>query len=82
MSPSRDVAAALERARQAAELTQDELWARYWQTGGRAKRSAVLSYLRGNTEPQVSQYNLLAQTINDALADLGAEPMLPILEFG
>ena len=81
MTKAFDVAAALERGRQVAELTQDELWVRYWQAGGRAKRSAVLSYLRGTTEPQVSQYNLLAQTINEALAEVGEEPMLPILEF-
>lgn len=76
-----NVAEALEAARLAAGLTQDELWALYWQAGGRAKRSAVLSYLRGNTEPQVSQYNLLARTINETLAAGGAKPLLPILEF-
>jgi hypothetical protein len=81
VSPSRDVGAALERGRRAAGLTQDELWARYWQAGGRAKRSAVLSYLRGNTEPQVAQYNLLAETINDALVERGKRRSLPILEF-
>lgn len=79
--PDGALARALERARQDAELGRDELWALYWQAGGRAKRSAVLSYLRGQTEPQLSQYNLLASVLNTALHAVGHPPRLPLLLF-
>lgn len=76
------VARALEAARQEAGLSRDELWAHYWRRGGRAKRSALISYLKGQTEPQVSQYNLIAQTLNEALEEAGKKTRLPVLVFG
>ena len=79
--PDGKVAAALERGRQAAGLSQDELWALYWNAGGDAKRSAVLSYLRAQTEPQVTQYNLLAKVINERLQELGQAPVVPYVAF-
>jgi len=76
-----EVAEVLEAARRHAGLSRDELWARYWRLGGRAKRSALISYLKGQTEPQVSQYNVIAQALNEALEAAGKDIRLPILAF-
>lgn len=73
------LARVLEAARLEAGISRDELWALYWQLGGRAKRGALLSYLKGETEPQVSQYNLIAAALNRALEDFGKKPTLPLL---
>ena len=71
----------LDAARRRAQLSQDELWVRYCDAGGVTGRSAFIGYLRGHTEPQVTQYNIIAHVLNQQLEKLESGPLLPQLNF-
>lgn len=71
----------LEAARRRAQLSQDELWLHYCEAGGATGRSAFIAYLRGATEPQVTQYNIIAGVLNAQLRKLKPRLLLPELNF-
>lgn len=71
----------LEGARRRAQLSQDELWLRYCDAGGVTGRSAFIGYLRGITEPLVTQYNIMASVLNEELRRKRSRPLLPELRF-
>lgn len=71
------LADALETARKAAKLSQDDLWFRYKQVGGTIGLAAFKNYLRGLSDPQWNEYDCIAQVLNEALG----EERLPRLPF-
>lgn len=68
---------ALETARKAAGLTQDDFWFRYKQAGGTIGLAAFKNYLRGLSDPQWDEYDCMAEVLNEALG----EERLPRLPF-
>jgi hypothetical protein len=62
-----------------AELSQMDFWALYRMNGGKTKPSAFLHYLQGASEPKVSDYNVMASTLNAELKRQGKEPWLPLV---
>lgn len=68
---------ALETARRAAGLTQDDFWFRYKQAGGTIGLAAFKNYLRGSSDPQWDEYDCMAEVLNKALG----EERLPRLPF-
>lgn len=71
------LADALETARRAAGLSQDDLWFRYKQDGGVIGLAAFKNYLRGLSDPQWHEYDIIAKVLNEALG----EERLPRLPF-
>jgi hypothetical protein len=71
---------ALDRARQAADLTQDELWVRYFELGGMSSPLEVDAYLYGALEPTPHDYNVLAHALNERFVELGGDHPVPYAE--
>lgn len=71
------LASALELARKAAGLSQDDLWFRYKQAGGKIGLAAFKMYLRGQSDPQWHEYAIIADVLNEAIG----EERLPRLPF-
>lgn len=71
------LADALENARRAAGLSQDDFWFRYKQAGGTIGLAAFKNYLRGLSDPQWDEYDYMAEVLNEALGD----ERLPRLRF-
>jgi len=71
------LADALETARKAARLSQDDFWFRYKQEGGKIGLAAFKMYLRGQSDPQWDEYDVMARVLNAALG----EERLPRVPF-
>ena len=59
------------------DLTMNELWWRHLALGGMSSRSALADYLHGTAHWGCTAHNLLAQTLNEALWDLGCPSLAP-----
>ena len=68
----------LEEAREDANISREQLWLEYRENKGRASFSAFRSWLRGMTEPQVSQYNIVASVLNAHLVESGKPARLTL----
>ena len=55
----------------------NELWWRHLALGGMSSRSALADYLHGTAHWGCTAHNLLAQTLNEALWDLGCPSLAP-----
>ena len=61
----------LERARGRARLSVRELWIRYMGLGGSRTPSELDGILSSSDAPDVREYNLVVDALNERLADLG-----------
>jgi hypothetical protein len=68
---------ALDRARQDAALSQDELWLRYFALGGMTTALEVEAYLFGALRPTAHDRDLLAHALNERFAELGRDGPVP-----
>lgn len=60
-----------------AGLTLSDLWSRYLGLGGRRGKSALAAYLDGAAAWPATEHNVLAQTLNEGLWDLGLPSLAP-----
>lgn len=67
----------LARAFRRAELTEHELWLRYFALGGVAGPTEVEAYLHGLMPLPQLEHNILALAVNDRLRDLPPPPPAP-----
>jgi hypothetical protein len=74
-----ELATEIDQARTELDLTQDQLWLEYHLNGGRVGRSAFINYLQARSEPRVTDYDLLAETVNALLRARGVKRQLPRL---
>jgi hypothetical protein len=72
-SPDEDQAN-LAKAFAASQLSIDELWLRYFALGGEAGGYEIEAYLTGLMQVSAHQHNLLAQAVNERLAELPPPP--------
>jgi hypothetical protein len=63
-------------AYEAADLTVDELWLRYFALGGSAGRLEIDAYVNGAIALQPFEHDMVAHAINERLAEL-APPRAP-----
>ena len=68
--------ARFQRALEAADLTVDELWLRYFSMGGEAGRFELDAYLNGAIALPPIQHDIVAHVINERLDEL-APPRAP-----
>jgi hypothetical protein len=54
-------------------LTLDELWLRHVSLGGIAGKIELEGYLQQALKPDRLEYDIIAQTLNEALADQGED---------
>jgi len=66
----------LREAFQAADLSVDDLWLRYFSLGGDADRFELDAYLNGAITLPVLQHDILAHAINERLDEI-APPRAP-----
>lgn len=65
-----------QRALEAADLTVDELWLRYFSMGGEAGRFELDAYLNGAIALPPIQHDVVAHVINERLDEI-APPRAP-----
>ena len=68
--------ARFQRALEAADLTVDELWLRYFSMGGEAGRFELDAYLNGAIALPPIQHDVVAHVINERLDEI-APPRAP-----
>jgi hypothetical protein len=76
MASSDDLTRRFCEAFEAAQLTVDELWIRYFSLGGDAGRFEVDAYLNGAIAMPPMQHDMLAHAINERLDEI-APPRAP-----
>jgi hypothetical protein len=76
MATSNDLTQRFRDAFEAAELTVDELWIRYFSFGGDAGRFELDAYLNGAIALPPMQHDMLAHAINERLDEI-APPRAP-----
>jgi hypothetical protein len=76
MTTSGDLHQQFHDAFDAADVTVDELWLRYFSLGGEADRFELDAYLNGAIALPPLQHDILAQAINERLAEI-APPRAP-----
>jgi hypothetical protein len=64
----------LVKAFAASQLSIEELWLRYFALGGEAGSYEIEAYLTGLMQVSAHQHNILAQAINERLAELPPPP--------
>jgi hypothetical protein len=72
--PALDV---LDAYRQAAELSHQELWLRYFERGGSSERADVEAILRGVLVTSDHDHDIIALTLNERFVDLGMGHPVP-----
>lgn len=75
---SDDRARHMDAARSRAELTVQDLWLRYIALGGTGDAFDLDGYLQGLTPLDGFQQDVLAQSLNEALADLYRAHRIPL----
>jgi hypothetical protein len=76
MATSSDLTQRFREAFEAADLTVDELWIRYFSFGGDAGRFELDAYLNGAIAMPPMQHDMLAHAINERLDEI-APPRAP-----
>lgn len=69
--------AVLEAGRVQAGMSVAELWMAYFALGGSREASSVRAYLRGDYEIAATDYDLLAQAVNERFLDQGGDHPVP-----
>jgi hypothetical protein len=67
----------LVKAFQSSQLRIEELWLAYYALGGNAGRYEVEAYLAGLMPLTAHEHNVLAQAVNERLAELPPPPRAP-----
>lgn len=70
----------LDRARQDAGLSQDELWVRYFELGGMSTAVELEAFLYGALQPSVHDHDIVAHALNERFVELGGNHPVPYLE--
>jgi hypothetical protein len=76
MTTSSDLTQRFNDAFEAADLTVNELWLRYFSLGGDAGRFEIDAYLNGAIAMPPMQHDMLAHAINERLEEI-APPRAP-----
>jgi hypothetical protein len=58
-------------------LTLEGLWSDHLALGGMSSRTALADYLRGTATWPVGAHDILAQTLDEALGELGCSSLAP-----
>ena len=72
----------LERACRDADLSETDLWLRYFALGGAAMPNEVRGYVRGHLEPDPAQYDVVVHAINERYMELDRPDRLPYARNG
>lgn len=67
----------LDEGRRLAALSIGQLWWSYVAIGGTARPTDLARFMTGEVVPDAVQHNLIAQTLNDHLSDLGMDQPVP-----
>lgn len=67
----------LVKAFESSQLRIEELWLAYYALGGNAGRYEVEAYLAGLMPLSAHEHNVLAQAVNERLAELPPPPRAP-----
>jgi hypothetical protein len=70
----------LEAARVQAGMSVGELWMAYFALGGSQTASSVRAFLDADTDPRLTDYDVLAQAVNERFMDLGGDHPVPYRE--
>jgi hypothetical protein len=76
-SPAEEDRATLVKAFQGSQLSVDQLWLAYFALGGDVGRYEVEAYLAGLMPLDAHEHNVLAQAVNERLAELQPPPSAP-----
>jgi hypothetical protein len=72
--PTTDV---LDRSRQDAGLSHDELWLRYFALGGMSSALQLEAYLYGALQPTSHDHDVIAHALNERFVELGGNHPVP-----
>lgn len=67
----------LDRFRLQAELSQGELWMRYFELGGMSTALEVEAFVFGALEPSPHDHDVLAHALNERFVELGGNHPVP-----
>jgi hypothetical protein len=67
----------LEMHRRNADLSQDELWFRYFELGGMSSEFQVEAFLFGVLRPSKHDHDVLAHALNERFVELGGNHPVP-----
>ncbi len=70
----------LNTARQQASMSLAKLWVAYIAVGGTATPTAMGSFLSGAAEPDATEYNFLAQALNEHFTVDGMDHPVPYFD--
>ena len=72
----------LDLYRQVADLSQDELWMRYFELGGMSTSLQLEAFLFGALQPSIHDHDVIAHAINERMVELGGNHPVPYAEDG
>lgn len=73
--------ATLDQARRSAELSQTELWIRYFELGGMAMPLEVEAYSLGLLTPSAHDHEVLVHALNERFSELGRDHPVPYSDY-
>jgi hypothetical protein len=73
-SPRHDM---LDKFRRDAELTQEELWLRYFELGGMSSALQLEAFLFGALNPSPYDHDVIAHALNERFVELGGNHPVP-----
>lgn len=62
-----------DETRRDADLSDPELWLRYFELGGMSTPAEVESYLGSGPEPSAHEHDVIAQALNERFTELGLD---------
>jgi hypothetical protein len=77
LSSPEQARADLARSFEACQLQVDEVWVAHFALGGNSERQQVEAYLTGSGSMSAHEHNVLAQAVNERLAELRWLPRAP-----
>ncbi len=70
----------LDAARVQAGMSVNELWMAYFALGGSRTAAWVRAFLDADTDPGLTDYDVLAQAVNERFMDMGGDHPVPYRE--
>ena len=70
----------LDLYRRDAELSQGELWFRYFELGGMSTGLQLEAYLYGALEPSAHDHDVIAHALNERFSEMGGDHPVPYSE--
>ncbi len=67
----------LEQFRREADLSQEELWLRYFELGGMSSELELEAFLFGAIEPTTHDRDVIAHALNERFVELGGNHPVP-----